>query len=156
MIVRQAKIEDFLKIAKLDRDAWGQNEYANFVPDGEHVWRVWVEYAMVYCAEEKGNIVGVILAFPTKDNDKYFLHKIFIDYAFRKQSIGKKLFTKLCHQLDNKKLNCSLTTAPTNEAMKKLCKKFHFNDMKFVKSYYRAEEDRLFYTRLFITKQSIQ
>ena len=156
MFIRKAKITDFLKISKLDRDAWGENSHANFVPDGEHVWRLWVEYAIVYCAEKEENIIGVILAFPTNNISEYFLHKIFIDYQFRKQKIGYKLFQKLCHDLDEKKLNCYLTTAPENEAMKKLCKIFSFNDVSFVNSYYRKEEDRLFYTRKFITKQSSQ
>ncbi|MEN4045134.1 GNAT family N-acetyltransferase [Sulfurimonas sp. NWX367] len=154
MIIRKAKIKDFLKISKLDREAWGENAHADFVPDGEHVWRLWVEYAIVYCAEEKKNIIGVILAFPTKNISEYFLHKIFIDYQFRQQEIGKKLFHQLCNELDKKKFNCSLTTAPNNEAMKKLCKTFNFNEINFIKSYYRKEEDRLFYTRKFITKQS--
>ena len=60
-----AQIADFLPIAELDRRAWKQNRTPGFIPDGEHVWRIWVEHALVFMARAKEHgIVGAIVAFP--------------------------------------------------------------------------------------------
>jgi phosphinothricin acetyltransferase len=61
---QKAKISDFLYIAKLDREAWKQNRNPEFIPDGEHVWRVWVEHALVFCAKQNEKIIGGAVAFP--------------------------------------------------------------------------------------------
>lgn len=146
MTVRKATIHDFLEISKLDRSAWGKNKDAEFVPDGEHAWRLWVEYALVYCAVKNNKIIGVILAFPT-NNEKYFLHKIFVDYKERNQKVGHKLFEILCLELDRIKQECMLTTDPSNLIMIHTCSKFNFNQKILIKGYYREYEDRLLITR---------
>ena len=48
--LRRAEPRDFLEIAALDRVVW-TGEHDRFIPDGEHVWRVWCEYARVVVAE---------------------------------------------------------------------------------------------------------
>ncbi|MGI9227600.1 MAG: hypothetical protein ACR2PU_02295 [Gammaproteobacteria bacterium] len=50
--VRWASIKDFLEIAELDRVSWQHNRNWEFIPDGEHVWRHWVEHAYVCVATE--------------------------------------------------------------------------------------------------------
>ncbi len=64
-MIRPAQLQDFLCIAELDRESWKDNAYSKYIPDGEHAWRLWVEHALVFCAEEELQIVGVILAFPS-------------------------------------------------------------------------------------------
>ena len=49
--IRKSKISDFLEISELDRQAWRDNRNSDFIPDGEHVWRLWVEYSTVFVAE---------------------------------------------------------------------------------------------------------
>jgi len=145
--IKKAEIKDFLKISELDRKAWGHNKDAQFVPDGEHVWRLWVEYAIVYCAFDNEHIIGVILAFPSTDPFQYLLHKIFIDYNYRNKGIGQMLFSILCDKLDELNAECSLTTSSGNNRMLEICSKFSFSEKIFVKSYYRETEDRYFLTR---------
>jgi len=45
--VRWATIDDFAEIAELDREVWGANRNSEFIPDGEHVWRIWIDHAYV-------------------------------------------------------------------------------------------------------------
>lgn len=146
--IKSAEINDFLEISALDRSVWGENKDAQFVPDGEHIWRLWVEYALVYCAVHDNKIIGVILAFPAKDSSTYLLHKLFIDYSFRNKGVGKMLFSALCEKLDLLNVNCSLTTASENKRMMAMCEEFGFTKKVFIKAYYRPEEDRFFITRL--------
>ena len=47
--LRQAAAGDFLDVAALDRIAWLHTGEA-YIADGEHVWRVWCEYATVIVA----------------------------------------------------------------------------------------------------------
>ena len=62
--ITRATAADFLDVAALDRVAWAQNDQSEFIPDGEHVWRVWCELALVYVARRSGRLLGAILAFP--------------------------------------------------------------------------------------------
>lgn len=152
MIIRKAEIKDFLEISQLDRIAWGKNKDADFVPDGEHSWRLWVEHALVFCAVDDDKIIGVILAFPTNNSSEYFLHKIFIDYNYRNKKVGQKLFEPLCNSLDELKVDCILTTDPINKVMIHTCSKFGFIEKKLVKGYYREYEDRYVITRKYTEK----
>ena len=83
MKIRQAKTDEFTAIAKLDRVAWRDSFKGNFIPDGEHVWRIWVEYALTIVAVDNENkIIGVALAFPC-NNKTYSVHKLMVDKAHR-------------------------------------------------------------------------
>ena len=44
--IEPARCGDFLNIAALDRIAW-LHTGEKYIADGEHVWRVWCEYATV-------------------------------------------------------------------------------------------------------------
>ncbi|SMN10903.1 putative acetyltransferase [uncultured Candidatus Thioglobus sp.] len=91
--IRQAKNADFLQISELDRISWGDKSVNRYIPDGEHVWRLWVEYALVFCCFDNDKIIGVSLAFPTVRN-LFAVHKIFVDKSYRNNGIGTVLFEK--------------------------------------------------------------
>jgi len=143
VIIRKAKVSDFLAIAKLDRRAWQDNRNSSFIPDGEHVWRLWVKYSTVFVAEYNKKIVGVVLLFKANDCSLYLLHKIFIDKNYRDKKIGNMLFKNIVNFLDREKANCLLTTDTANTRMIHLCAKYGFNQKQLVKGYYRPDEDRL-------------
>ena len=48
--IDRAEPSEFLAIAHLDRLVWRNYPQSEFIPDGEHVWRVWCEYANVLVA----------------------------------------------------------------------------------------------------------
>jgi len=143
VIIRKAKVSDFLAIAKLDRQAWQDNRNSGFIPDGEHVWRLWVKYSTVFVAEYNKKIVGVVLLFKANDCSLYLFHKIFIDKNYRGKKIGNMFFENIVTFLDREKANCLLTTDTVNTRMIHLCAKYGFNEKQLIKGYYRPNEDRL-------------
>jgi len=147
IIIRKAEISDFLTISELDRQAWQDNRNSDFIPDGEHVWRLWVEYSTVFVAEYDKKIVGVVLLFKANDCSLYLFHKIFIDKNYRDKKIGNMFFKNIVNFLDSEKADCLLTTDPVNTRMIHLCAKFGFNEKQLVKGYYRQDEDRLIIRR---------
>lgn len=142
----KARIADFLSIAALDRTAWQQNRISNFIPDGEHVWRLWVEHALVYSAKDGDTVIGAILAFPCVSSI-YCVHKVFVEQSYRGQDVGTKLFEMLLCEIDKLKVKCFLTVDPTNEAALRLYAKWGFTEKKYIKGYYRANEDRYVLSR---------
>ncbi len=149
IIIRKAKISDFLEISELDRQAWRDNRNSDFIPDGEHVWRLWVEYSTVLVAEYNKKIVGVVLLFKANNCSLYLLHKIFIDKNYRDKKIGNMFFQSIVDFLDKEKADCLLTTDPVNSRMIHLCAKYGFNNKELVKGYYRPDEDRLVIKRIY-------
>ncbi|ESQ15516.1 MAG: GNAT family N-acetyltransferase [Thiohalocapsa sp. PB-PSB1] len=141
--VRRATVADFQELAAIDQSIWADRS----VPDGEHAWRVWVEFCLVFCATSKESIIGSALAFPTTTSNLYFLHKIFVLREWRQSGVGKQLMAKLCHSLDELKVDCSLTTSPKNEKMIALSKHFGFSESQLRTRYYGTGKDRLFLTR---------
>ena len=146
MEIRPATHEDFLAIAALDREAWQENRNSEFIPDGEHVWRIWVEHAVVFCAVDDGQVVGAVLAFPCVDG-RYNLHKVFVGHAHRGRGIGSKLFEVLLTHLDRLGVDVFLTADPVNEAAIRLYEGWGFTERQSVPGYYRENEDRLVLTR---------
>lgn len=65
--IKRAGITDFLDVAALDRTAWPPGPLGAYLPDGEHAWRVWVEYAVVGVARQADAAVGLVLLFPSLD-----------------------------------------------------------------------------------------
>lgn len=82
IIYDKATESDFLAIAELDREAWELNRNSQFIPDGEHAWRLWVEHALVFLAKEQGIVIGVTLAFPCMSG-KWCVHKVFVNHEKR-------------------------------------------------------------------------
>lgn len=145
-IYKKAKPDDFLSIAALDRRAWLSNRYSEFIPDGEHAWRIWVEHALVYIAEENGTVIGAILAFPCVSGP-WCVHKVFVAHEKRGLGIGTQLFDVLLNDLDRLGTPSFLTVDPVNERALNLYEKWGFTDRTFVKGYYRPHEDRFVLTR---------
>ena len=139
-----AACADFLAIAALDRIAW-RHTGQPFIADGEHVWRVWCEYASVIVARstdalsESDRVAGAVVMFPTRDG-RLFLHKIMVHPDCRGKGLGTHLMRAA---LERATAAVLLTVDPANEAAVKLYQKFGFVAHGHVSGYYRPDEDRL-------------
>ncbi|MSS72913.1 MAG: N-acetyltransferase [Candidatus Latescibacteria bacterium] len=142
----RAVISDFLPIAELDRNAWRQSRNSEFIPDGEHSWRLWVEHGLVFTARNADRLIGAILAFPCASGI-WCVHKVFVDPALRGKGIGTRLFELLLQETDRQGVDCFLTVDPTNASALRLYERWGFVDRTFVKGYYRSNEDRYVLTR---------
>jgi [ribosomal protein S18]-alanine N-acetyltransferase len=140
--IAPAEAEDFLDIAALDHAAWSDNRHGEFIPDGEHVWRVWCEHALVYVARAGADLAGAVLAFPTRTEGLYCLHKAMVDARFRGRGVGSKLFEALLAEFDRLGVDAFLTVDPVNERAIALYEKWGFAEKQLVRGYYRAQEDR--------------
>lgn len=147
MEIRWATIEDFLEIAELDRVSWRHNRNSEFIPDGEHVWRHWVEHAYVCVAIESKKIIGVALSFPSTTLNIHLVHKIFLVNDCRGKGIGKKMMIKICDKFDQNILTAKLTIDTNNKSMQRLAESMQFSEKELIKGYYRDNEDRWVYTR---------
>jgi ribosomal protein S18 acetylase RimI-like enzyme len=141
--IERAGPADFLHIAALDRIAW-RHTGEPFIADGEHVWRVWCEYATVLVArdsnplDESADVAGTLLAFPTETNED-FLHKIFVHPRRRGCGVGTALMRA---GLANARRVVLLTVDPANAAAVRLYQNFGFHVRQLVRGYYRPHEDR--------------
>jgi ribosomal protein S18 acetylase RimI-like enzyme len=137
----KAKKADFIPVAALDRQAWVHYENAENIPDGEHVWRIWTEHAIIMVAREAQAVVGAIVAFPCISG-AWYVHKLFVSPAKQKEGIGKELFNLLLHEIDGLGAPCFLTVSPQNEKLIAFYAALGFTDSEFVSGYYRNNEDR--------------
>jgi ribosomal protein S18 acetylase RimI-like enzyme len=143
----RASSRDFLAIAALDRQAWKASAHADFIPDGEHVWRIWVDGALVYVARRDSAVLGALLAFPVISG-AYCIHKVMVASDWRKQGIGSRLFEILLGEIDRQgDKECFLTVDPANIAALRLYAKWGFTGKRFVSGFYREQEDRYVLTR---------
>lgn len=139
--IRHASAADFLAIAALDRLAWRNNRQSTFIPDGEHVWRIWVEHALVFVAVEERQIIGAVLAFPCLSG-AFCLHKEFVDPSRRGAGLGSRLFEAILREIDRRGADCFLTVDPVNEAALRLYAAWGFTERTFIPGFYRPGEDR--------------
>lgn len=146
--IRKARIKEFLEIAHLDREAWSENRNSDHIPDGEHIWRLWVEYSTVFVAVIEDRLVGASIMFKSDENRLFLLHKIFISKDFRDKKIGHHFFSRITEFLDQCQYDCLLTTDPVNARMIHLCEKFGFLEKHFELSFYRDNEDRFVLRRI--------
>jgi ribosomal protein S18 acetylase RimI-like enzyme len=145
LTILPAEPKDFLPIAALDRIAWVQTGEP-FIADGEHVWRVWCQYATVLVARlpqgenlrDSGDIAGALVVFPTRQGEQ-FLHKIMVHPDRRGAGIGTALMRAALEQAAAAVL---LTVDPANAAAVQLYRNFGFEVRKHVRGYYREHEDR--------------
>ena len=145
--IQPANALDFIAIAALDRIAWKEGPESEFIPDGEHVWRVWTEHALTFIARDNyGDLIGVVLAFSTVRHG-YCLHKIMVVKKHRNQGICAKLLTALLAAIDSENASCFLTVSPANHDALKLYRQRGFTQEEFHVGYYRATEDRFLLTR---------
>lgn len=145
--VDRAQPGDFLAIAALDRVAWRGGRNCEFIPDGEHVWRIWCEHALVFVGrDDAGQVVAAILAFPCLDG-RYCIHKVMVDASCRGQGVGSLLFDAMLAALDERGAAAFLTVDPANGPAVKLYEKWGFTERQFVSGFYRPAEDRWVLTR---------
>ena len=143
----RAQGKDFLGIADLDRHAWSDSRYAERIPDGEHVWRVWVAGAYVFVARDGAQVVGAIVAFPTRQ-ETLFVHKVMVEQRYRGRGIGTRLFDLLLEEIDaSVRASCFLTVDPAKEAAVQRYERIGFTERQYVGGYYRDDEDRYVMTR---------
>ena len=143
--IETANASDFLAIASLDRIAW-PDVPDTFIPDGEHIWRVWCDHATMLIARSLGtsrlsdslDIVAALVMFPTKQQE-IFLHKIMVHPSCRGQGIGSALMESALKQAETPVL---LTVDPHNEAAVQLYHNFGFTVRERMDGYYRPHEDR--------------
>ena len=88
----------------LDRLAWLESFKGEFIPDGEHAWRLWVEYALTFVAVEDGQIIGASLAFPCNYGE-YAVHKLFVAKEHRGKGLGTELMSILLVAIDELKVD---------------------------------------------------
>lgn len=143
--IEAAQADDFLNIAALDRLAWPQMA-DTFIPDGEHIWRVWNDYATLLVARvvergpltESQDIAGALVQFPTRTGE-FFLHKLFVHPLCRGMGIGSALMRAALAQATAPVL---LTVDPANLPAVKLYESLGFAVRERVNGYYRPHEDR--------------
>lgn len=146
IIIEKASASDFLAVAALDRLAWSDNNNAQYIPDGEHAWRIWCEHSVMFCAKSRGEVVGAILAFAC-ESESYCVHKVIVCKEHRGLGIGGQLFNALLTALDAKQVSSFLTVDPTNVNAVTLYKKWGYQITEHVNGYYRANEHRYVMTR---------
>jgi phosphinothricin acetyltransferase len=141
--IEQAGPGDFLDIAALDRIAW-LHTGEPYIADGEHVWRVWCQYATVILARwpeqlpQTGKVAGALLMFPTNGNEQ-FLHKIMVHPDCRGRGLGRQLMQAGLAQATQPVL---LTVDPQNQAAIQLYQNFGFQVREHIAGYYRPHEHR--------------
>ena len=143
--IERGSPRDFLVVAALDRMAWPE-EPDTFIPDGEHIWRVWSEHATLLVAKvqsatnlpQSHSIAGALVMFPTNDGG-FFLHKIMVHPECRGRGIGTALMKHALRGADRPVL---LTVDPANAAALQLYPGFGFEVRDEVTGYYRPHEDR--------------
>ncbi len=143
--LRTAVPGDFLAIAALDRIVW-TGAHGRYIPDGEHVWRVWCEYAHVWVADSPAlpegpwtPVAGAALTFPTTGG-ALFLHKLFVHPACAGLGIGTALLRAALDAADAPVL---LTVDPANARALALYRTLGFTTRADIAGYYRPQEDRL-------------
>jgi len=144
--IDSARPDEFLDIAALDRIAWPDLD-DTFIPDGEHIWRVWCDHATLLVARPvdrgplstSGNVAGALVMFPTQSGE-LFLHKVMVHPVCRGQGIGTELMKSALAGADATVL---LTVDPLNQSAVALYRRFGFAVREQVSGYYRPHEDRL-------------
>ena len=145
--IAPARPDEFLHVAALDRLAWPAMP-ETFIPDGEHIWRIWCDFATLLFARlddenaalpETGRIAGGLVMFPTKQRE-LCLHKIMVHPECRGGGIGSALMRRALEIADAPVL---LTVDPDNDSAVALYHKFGFEVRERIDGYYRPHEDRL-------------
>ena len=143
--IEPAQATDYLKVAALDRLAWPIVPDV-FIPDGEHIWRVWSDTATLLIARRideaplsgSEDIAGALVQFPTQRGE-LFLHKIMVHPDCRGTGIGTQLMKAA---LALAKAPVLLTVDPSNAPAVKLYQSLGFTIREHIRGFYRPHEDR--------------
>ena len=143
--IETAQSTDYLKVAALDRISWPERP-DTFIPDGEHIWRVWSEYATLLVARQTeadplphtADVCGALVMFPTKTGE-LFLHKIMVHPECRGRRIGTRLMEAALAEADRPVL---LTVDPKNDPAVQLYRNMGYEVRERIDGFYRPHEDR--------------
>lgn len=143
--IEAAKSTDYLNVAALDRLAWPIVPDV-YIPDGEHIWRVWSDTATLLVARlteesplrETHDIAGALVQFPTKSGE-LFLHKLMVHPDCRGSGIGTALMKAALAQANVPVL---LTVDPKNAPAVQLYQSLGFTVREHILGFYRPHEDR--------------
>lgn len=138
--------EEFLQVAALDRLAW-PTAPDTFIPDGEHIWRIWCDFATLLVARQPGvtdlpqtgHVAGAVVMFPTRQQE-LCLHKIMVHPDCRGQGLGSQLMRAALSRANAPVL---LTVDPENSAAVQLYQNFGFTVRERIEGFYRPHEHRL-------------
>lgn len=140
--IETARHGDAATLAALDAVAWSDGAHPERIPDGEHVWRVWIDGAWVFVARERGALVGAIVAFPVLGGE-LFVHKVMVAAEHRRRGIGTRLFTALLAAVDaTSGAACFLTVDPAHADDVRRYEALGFTEKEYVAGFYRDDEDR--------------
>ena len=144
--IEPARTTDYLQIAALDRIAWPVVPDV-FIPDGEHIWRVWSDTATLLVARivdgspplsDSIDIAGALVQFPTKRGE-LFLHKVMVHPDCRGAGVGTQLMQAALSQASQPVL---LTVDPNNKPAVHLYEQLGFRVREHIRGFYRPHEDR--------------
>ena len=145
--IEPASDRDYPHVAALDRISWPTAPDL-FIPDGEHIWRIWCDMATLLVARlpdtseplsQSGDIAGALVMFPTNAAE-LCLHKIMVHFECRGAGIGSELMRA---GLDRAEAPVLLTVDPANQAAVTLYQNFGFTVRQRIDGYYRPHENRL-------------
>ena len=141
-----AETDEFLDVAALDRIAWPDLP-ETFIPDGEHIWRVWCDHATLLVAKvtdreplsHTNQVAGALVMFPTTGRE-LFLHKVMVHPVCRGRGIGSALMKRALEIADAPVL---LTVDPENTHARQLYESMGYSIRERIDGFYRPHEDRL-------------
>jgi len=142
LAIETARPGDAAATAALDAVAWSDGAHPERIPDGEHVWRIWIDGAWVFVARERGALVGAIVAFPVLGGE-LFVHKVMVAAEYRRRGIGTRLFKTLLDEVDaTSGAACFLTVDPAHAGDVRRYEALGFAEKEYVAGFYRDDEDR--------------
>ena len=142
--IKLAQPGHFLDVAALDRIAWPV-EPDTYIPDGEHAWRLWCEYATVLISvesqpDQRELVTGALLMFPTNTSE-IFLHKMKDDNeTFSSMAVINPDFNK--RQGIGMEIKFSKKTLPYLMQFKKMTKGEYFCSFEPASSFENRELQR--------------
>lgn len=90
IVISEASILDALPFLRLEAECFEMQ----FIKGLLYYWRPIVDYCYAFKATVKSEIIGGIIAIPTKDN-RLYINSLFVAKKFRHKNIGKRLMKRI-------------------------------------------------------------
>ena len=142
--IRRAQLGDLPVLARLDQEAFGSEAYS------EMTFRQFYEIAgpLLVVAVGGGNVVGYGLALPSVLPGEVWFMSLVVAPEWRRQGVGGALMAEILRTYDSLPYSSIwLTTEPTNIAIRRLCKTFHFTEAEKNDDYFGPDRARLVMVR---------